>query len=66
MVTGSISSFADCGSNTVSIRIPNRMLVDILVSLPESDEKEELVRVVQFSARRCKELAEKLKENNLL
>lgn len=61
-----ISSFADCGNDYVSIRVPVELLVDILKSLPESEGKAELVKKVGFSARRCKSLAEQLKNNNLI
>lgn len=56
-----ISTFADCGSNTVSIRIPNEFLVEILNSLDDSEYKQELLKRLEFSARRCKELHEVLK-----
>jgi hypothetical protein len=55
-----ISTFADCGSKTVSIRIPVEFLVEILVSLPDMEYKQELLTKLEFSARRCKVLAEVL------
>ena len=60
-----ISSFADCGDNFVSIRIPAEMLVEILKVMPESEGKKVLLQKVGFSARRCKSLAEELKKSGL-
>jgi len=56
-----ISAFADCSSNTVSIRIPSEFVVEILNSLEDSVYKQELLKKLEFSARRCKSLAEALK-----
>ena len=56
-----ISAFADCSSNTVSIRIPNEFVVEMLNSLEDSEYKQELLKKLEFSARRCKSLAEALK-----
>mgnify|MGYP003548986955 CR=1 FL=1 len=56
-----ISAFADCSSNTVSIRIPSEFVVEILNSLEDSEYKQELLKKLEFSARRCKSLAEALK-----
>lgn len=61
-----ISSFADCGSNFVSIRVPVEFLVDMIKSVEESEYKSELLRKVEFSARRCKELREILEKNALI
>ncbi len=58
-----ISTFADCGSNTVSIRMPIEFLVEILNSLDDSDYKKELLDKLEFSARRCKSLADALSNN---
>ena len=55
-----ISTFADCGSKTVSVRVPVEFLVEILESLDDSEYKQELLTKLEFSARRCKVLAEAL------
>ena len=66
MVVEGISSFADCGSNFVSIRVPAEFLADMIKSVEESEYKSELLRKVEFSARRCKELKEVLEKANLI
>lgn len=56
-----ISTFASCGNEpTVSIRVPIEFLVEILESLDDSEYKQELLNKLEFSARRCKALAEAL------
>lgn len=60
-----ISSFADCGDNFVSIRIPAEMLAEMLKLMPEGEGKKVLLQRVSFSARRCKSLAEELKKSGL-
>jgi len=55
-----ISTFADCGSKTVSVRVPVEFLIEILSSLEDSECKQELLTKLEFSARRCKVLAEAL------
>lgn len=66
MAVEGISSFADCGSNFVSIRVPAEFLVDMIKSVEDSEYKSELLRKVEFSARRCKELKEILEKANLI
>ena len=61
-----ISTFADCGSNTVSIRMPIEFLVEILNSLDDSEYKKELLDRLEFSARRCKSLAEALSKYDFI
>ena len=56
-----ISTFASCGNEPmVSIRVPVEFLVEILESLDDSEYKQELLTKLEFSARRCKSLAEAL------
>jgi hypothetical protein len=60
-VISDISTFASCGNEpTVSIRVPVEFLVEILESLDDSEYKQELLTKLEFSARRCKVLAEAL------
>lgn len=56
-----ISTFASCGNEPmVSIRVPVEFLVEILSSLEDTEYKQELLIKLEFSARRCKALAEAL------
>ena len=47
-----ISAFVDCNSESIVLRIPYEMVVDMLLLLPETEDKKELKnRVITASAR---------------
>jgi len=51
-----ISVYTDCGENTAILRIPFHMLRDILLTLPESADKYELISWVRIASSRSKKL----------
>lgn len=55
-----ISAFTDCNSESIVIRIPYEMIVEILWLLPDSTERDELKKWVRHAARRSNKLTEML------
>lgn len=55
-----ISAFVDCDSQSIVLRIPYEMAVDMLLTLPDTDDKEELKQRVITASARSKKLRELL------
>ena len=56
-----ITAFADCNSESIVVRLPYEMIVQIIQLLPVSPEQEELVERVRVAAHRSNKLTEMLK-----
>ena len=55
-----ISEFTDCDSQSIVLRVPYEMAVDMLLTLPDTDDKEELKQRVITASARSKKLRELL------
>lgn len=55
-----ISAFTDCDSQSIVLRVPYEMAVDMLLTLPDTDDKEELKQKVITASARSKKLRELL------
>lgn len=55
-----ISAFTDCDSQSIVLRVPYEMAVDMLLTLPDTDDKEELKQRVITASARSKKLRELL------
>ena len=55
-----ISAFTDCDSQSIVLRVPYEMVVDMLLTLPDTDDKEELKQRVITASARSKKLRELL------
>lgn len=55
-----ISAFTDCDSQSIILRVPYEMAVDMLLTLPDTDDKEELKQRVITASARSKKLRELL------
>ena len=57
-----ISAFVDCDSESVVIRMPYEMIVEVLCTLPESGDKNELMNKVTIASRRSNKLSKLLRK----
>ena len=55
-----ISAFTDCDSQSIVLRVPYEMVVDMLLTLPDTEDKEELKQRVITASARSKKLRELL------
>lgn len=55
-----ISAFTDCDSQSIVLRVPYEMAVDMLLTLPDTDDKEELKQRIITASARSKKLRELL------
>ena len=55
-----ISAFTDCNSESIVIRVPYEMIVEILWLLPDSPERDELKKWVRLAAQKSNKLTEML------
>lgn len=56
-----ITAFTDCNSESIVVRLPYEMIVQIIQLLPVSPEQEELTERVKVAAHRSNKLTEMLK-----
>lgn len=56
-----MSAFVDCGSQSIVLRVPYKLAVDMLTHCPPSDDKNELLSRVNIAASRSKILSKLLK-----
>ena len=56
-----ISAFVDCNSESIVLRVPYEMVVDMLLLLPETEDKKELKNRVITASARSNKLRELLK-----
>ena len=55
-----ISAFTDCNSESIVIRVPYEMIVEIVVLLPNSAERDEVKKWVRLAARKSNKLTKML------
>ena len=60
-----ITAFTDCNSESIVVRLPYEMIVQIIQLLPVSPEQEELTERVKVAAHRSNKLTEMLKSAGL-
>ena len=56
-----ITAFADCGSQSIILRLPYELAADMLIHCPPSKDKEELQQKMLIAARKSKTLTALLK-----
>lgn len=56
-----ITAFTDCNSESIVVRLPYEMIIQIIQLLPVSPEQEELTERVKVAAHRSNKLTEMLK-----
>lgn len=56
-----ITAFTDCNSESIVVRLPYEMIVQIIQLLPVSSEQNELTERVRVAAHRSNKLTEMLK-----
>ena len=57
-----ISAFVDCDSESIVVRMPYELIVDVLYTLPESEDKNELVHRVTTASKRSSKLSNLLRK----
>lgn len=57
-----ISTFVDCDSESIVVRIPYELIVEVLCTLPESEDKGELVYRVNIASKRSNKLSKLLRK----
>ena len=57
-----ISAFVDCDSESIVVRMPYELIVDVLCTLPESEDKNELVHRVTTASKRSSKLSKLLRK----
>ena len=55
-----ISAFVDCDSESIVVRMPYELIVEVLCTLPESEDKNELVHRVIIASKRSNKLSKLL------
>ena len=56
-----MSAFVDCGSQSIVLRVPYKLAVEMLKHCPPSNDKEQLLSRVNIAARRSNILYQLLK-----
>ena len=57
-----ISAFVDCDSESIVVRMPYELIVEVLCTLPESEDKNELVKRVTIASKRSSKLSKLLRK----
>ena len=57
-----ISAFVDCDSESIVVRMPYELIVDVLCTLSESEDKNELVHRVTTASKRSSKLSKLLRK----
>lgn len=57
-----MSAFADCGSQSIILRVPFELAADMLKHCPPSKDKDELQQKMLIAARKSKKLTALLKD----
>ena len=57
-----ISAFVDCNSESIVVRMPYEMIVEVLCTLPESEDKNELMKRVTTASKRSNKLSKLLRK----
>ena len=60
-----ISAFTDCNSESIVVRMPYEMIVEVLQLLPNSPDRDELLQRVSIAARRSSKLTNMLSKVHL-
>ena len=55
-----ITAFTDCDSESIVVRMPYEMIVEVLWLLPNSPDRDELLQKVRIAARRSNKLTKML------
>lgn len=61
-----ISAFVDCDSESIVVRMPYELIVEVLCILPESEDKNELVYRVNIASKRSNKLSKLLRKEGLV
>ena len=61
-----ISAFVDCVSESIIVRIPYELIVKVLCTLPESEDKNELMKRVNIASKRSNKLSKLLRKEGLV
>ena len=57
-----ISAFVDCDSESIVVRMPYGLIVEVLCTLPESEDKNELMKRVTTASKRSSKLSKLLRK----
>lgn len=57
-----ISAFVDCDSESIVVRMPYELIVEVLCTLPKSEDKDELVHWVTIASKRSNKLSKLLRK----
>lgn len=57
-----ISAFVDCDSESIVVRMPYELIVEVLCTLSESEDKDELVHRVTTASKRSNKLSKLLRK----
>ena len=57
-----ISAFVDCDSESIVVRMPYELIVEVLCTLSESEDKNELVHRVNIASKRSNKLSKLLRK----
>lgn len=57
-----ISAFVDCDSESIVVRMPYELIVEVLCTLSESEDKDELVYRVNIASKRSNKLSKLLRK----
>lgn len=57
-----ISAFVDCDSESIVVRMPYELIVEVLCTLSESEDKNELVHRVTTASKRSNKLSKLLRK----
>lgn len=55
-----ISAFVDCNSESIVLRVPYTMAVDMLLTLPDTEDKDELKQRIIYASARSNKLRDLL------
>ena len=57
-----ISAFVDCDSESIVVRMPYEMIVEVLCTLSETEDKNELMKRVTIASKRSNKLSKLLRK----
>ena len=61
-----ISAFVDCDSESIVVRMPYEMIVEVLCTLSETEDKNELMKRVTTASKRSNKLSKLLRKEGLV
>ena len=61
-----ISAFVDCDSESIVVRMPYEMIVEVLCTLSETEDKNELMKRVTIASKRSNKLSKLLRKEGLV